>query len=81
MPQRPPKAQRLAFAWFGGVAKAVLITTLIAIPTWVLSVETRLTAHASGIQNNHDLIIHDYTEIISDLSDIKQTVHDLRDSK
>lgn len=81
MPQRPPKVQRLAFAWFGGVAKAVLITALIAIPSWVLSVETRLTAHASGIQNNHDLITHDYNEIMVDLTDIKQTVHDLRDGK
>lgn len=71
----------MIFAWFGGVAKAVLITTLIAIPTWVLSVETRLTAHAADIRNNHDLIIHDYNEMIADLSDIKQTVHDLRDGK
>lgn len=78
---RKPKIQRLAFAWFSGIAKAVLITTLIAIPSWVLSVETRLTAHASGIQNNHDLITHDYVEIIADLADIKQTVHDLRDGK
>lgn len=81
MPQKPPKLQRLAFAWFGGVAKAVLITILIAIPSWVLSVETRLTASAAGIQNNHDLITHDYIEIIADLADIKQTVHDLRDGK